>query len=165
MNRRSSLRALILTPSGTRGRHRVPANGAEPHASITTISTSKAGTSSFAMGMLNIRGTNKRPVWTSDWWTMPGMTLLGNLTRRIPEQRIITDDFEPFCDRDTMKPLRVLSFLLVTAVGASLVGCNKQTTADATQPLKQSFQTAEPEVKQVIETVTTSLKAANYVEA
>ena len=64
-----------------------------------------------------------------------------------------------------MKPLRVLSLLLVTAVGASLVGCNKQTTADATQPLKQSFQTAEPEVKQVIETVTTSLKAANYVEA
>jgi hypothetical protein len=64
-----------------------------------------------------------------------------------------------------MKPLRILSFLVVWALGLSLVGCKKQTQADATQPLKQSFQTAEPEVKQVIDTVTSSLKAANYVEA
>jgi uncharacterized caspase-like protein len=46
-----------------------------------------------------------------------------------------------------------------------LSGCKKQSAADATQPLQQSFQTAEPEVKQAIDTVNTSLRAGDYVEA
>ena len=36
---------------------------------------------------------------------------------------------------------------------------------DASVPLQQSFQSAEPEVKQAVQTVTTSLKAGNYAEA
>lgn len=36
---------------------------------------------------------------------------------------------------------------------------------DATQPLQQSFQTAEPEVQQAIARINTSLKADNYAEA
>ena len=48
----------------------------------------------------------------------------------------------------------------------SSMGCKKkEAQADATQPLQQSFQTAEPETKQVIQTVNTSLKAGNYMEA
>ena len=48
----------------------------------------------------------------------------------------------------------------------SSMGCKKkEAQADATQPLQQSFQTAEPETKQVIQTVNTSLKAGNYTEA
>jgi outer membrane lipoprotein-sorting protein len=37
-------------------------------------------------------------------------------------------------------------------------GCNKHAKADAAQALQQSFQTAEPEVKQAIESVNSSLK-------
>jgi hypothetical protein len=65
-----------------------------------------------------------------------------------------------------MKPFKQISFLLLLPaliiLGAS---CKKETRTDATQPLQQSFQTATPEVQQTIETVNTSLKAGNYVEA
>ena len=36
---------------------------------------------------------------------------------------------------------------------------------DATQPLADSFQAAEPEVKQTIQTVNTSLKSGDYLAA
>lgn len=63
-----------------------------------------------------------------------------------------------------MKPLALLSFLVVAAL-LSGVSCSKEAVPDATQSLQQSFQTAEPEVKQVINTVNSSLKAGNYAEA
>jgi hypothetical protein len=44
-------------------------------------------------------------------------------------------------------------------------GCKRQSRADATQPLQQSFQSTEPEVQKAIATVNTSLKAGNYTEA
>jgi hypothetical protein len=48
----------------------------------------------------------------------------------------------------------------------SVPGCGKrEASVDATQPLKQSFQTAEPATQQAITTVTTSLKAGNYIGA
>lgn len=64
-----------------------------------------------------------------------------------------------------MNPLSVLSPMLLAALTLGLAGCKKQTEADASQPLEQSFQQAEPEVKQAIETVTANLKAGNYAEA
>ena len=36
---------------------------------------------------------------------------------------------------------------------------------DASRPLEQSFQATEPEVRQAVGTVTTSLKAGHYTEA
>jgi ABC-type uncharacterized transport system auxiliary subunit len=64
-----------------------------------------------------------------------------------------------------MKPLTRLSLFLVPALALCLVGCRRATQVDATQPLQQSFQTAAPEVQQVIATVNASLKANNYAEA
>ena len=55
-------------------------------------------------------------------------------------------------------------FLAVVAV-VLLVSCQREAKVDATQPLQQSFQTAEPEVKKAIETVNSSLKTGNYSEA
>jgi hypothetical protein len=58
--------------------------------------------------------------------------------------------------------------LLTVALGVAfcLPGCGrKANTADSSQPLQQSFQSAEPPVQQAIATVTTSLKAGNYTEA
>jgi len=54
-----------------------------------------------------------------------------------------------------------MPIILLTAAGCK----KKPVQVDATQPLQESFQQAEPEVKQVIEVVNTSLKAGNYVEA
>ena len=45
------------------------------------------------------------------------------------------------------------------------MSCKKEAKVDATQPLQQSFQTAEPEVKKAIETVNNSLNTGNYSEA
>jgi Tfp pilus assembly protein PilP len=64
-----------------------------------------------------------------------------------------------------MKPLTRLSLLIVPALALCVVGCKQATPVDATQPLQQSFQTAAPEVQQVIATVNNSLKANNYTEA
>jgi len=59
---------------------------------------------------------------------------------------------------------RALGAILLCAI--FLVSCGKQKTqVDASAPLQQSFQSAEPEVKQAIQTATTSLKAGNYAEA
>src|SRR5258706_7921143 len=64
-----------------------------------------------------------------------------------------------------MKLFRVLFLFGVLSLASGLLSCNKQGGADATKPLQESFQTAEPEVKQAIDTVNTSLKAGNYAEA
>jgi hypothetical protein len=60
--------------------------------------------------------------------------------------------------------------ILLLAVAASLVivtvaGCKKGDQVDATQPLQQSFQAAEPEVQKAIETANSNFKSGNYLEA
>ena len=65
-----------------------------------------------------------------------------------------------------MSWLRIRFLASAAAVATCILSCQKKgTTVDATQPLQQSFQTAEAEVKQAIETVNSSLKAGNYTEA
>ena len=64
-----------------------------------------------------------------------------------------------------MKLLTVLPFLVVPALALSVVSCKKEAQADATQPLQQSFEKAEPEARQAIQTVNSGLKAGNYAEA
>ena len=63
-----------------------------------------------------------------------------------------------------MKPFR-FSFFAALILISILSGCNKRGSADAAHSLQQSFQTAEPEVKQGIEAVNSNLKAGNYAEA
>ena len=64
-----------------------------------------------------------------------------------------------------MKPLSFLSWLVLFPLALWLLGCKREVQTDATQPLQESFQAAEPEVKKSIESVTASLKAGNYEEA
>ena len=64
-----------------------------------------------------------------------------------------------------MKNTALFSFIAAAALALCAVSCKKSSQTDATQPLQQSFQTAEPEVKTAIDTVTTNLKAQNYAEA
>ncbi len=59
----------------------------------------------------------------------------------------------------------ILSLFLVLAATVLLLASCKEAKTDATQTLRQSFQTADPEVKKAIETVNNSLKTANYSEA
>ena len=61
----------------------------------------------------------------------------------------------------------ILPFLCVGAVVTlAAVGCGrKETQVDATQPLQESFKTAEPKVKQAIETVNGHLKSKDYTAA
>jgi hypothetical protein len=62
-----------------------------------------------------------------------------------------------------MKFVRLL-FVFTFALCVFNVGCKKK-GVDATQALQESFQSAEPEVKTSIQTVNSSLKTGNYVEA
>lgn len=56
--------------------------------------------------------------------------------------------------------------LLLIALICVTPSCRKQEApADASKPLQESFQTAEPQVQQAIHTVTTDLNAGNYAEA
>src|SRR5689334_756614 len=64
-----------------------------------------------------------------------------------------------------MQTLKIVSVFAALALASFVFGCRKKTNVDATQPLQQSFQSAEPEVKTAIDTVNTSLKAGNYVDA
>ena len=64
-----------------------------------------------------------------------------------------------------MKPYASMSFIVASALALSLASCKKQNPGDATQPLKETFQQAEPEIKKTIERVDTSLKAGNVPEA
>src|SRR5438093_4175369 len=61
--------------------------------------------------------------------------------------------------------LSLLSCFAGLALVLAPLGCSKHGSADATHQLQQSFQTAEPEVKQGIEAVNSNLKAGNYAEA
>jgi predicted negative regulator of RcsB-dependent stress response len=64
--------------------------------------------------------------------------------------------------KSKLGPLSVIAIGLIFGSMA----CNKKADhADATQPLQQSFQSAEPAVQQSIASATTSLKAGNYAEA
>jgi hypothetical protein len=59
-------------------------------------------------------------------------------------------------------------YLLVLLSFACLLlaaGCKKRSGADASAPLQQSFQTAEPEVQKAIVTVTARLNSGDYTEA
>jgi flagellar basal body-associated protein FliL len=64
-----------------------------------------------------------------------------------------------------MKSTALFCFIVAAALALCAVSCKKSSQTDATQPLQQSFQAAEPEVKTAIDTVTTNLKAQNYAEA
>jgi len=64
-----------------------------------------------------------------------------------------------------MKSFTFPSLFVLPLLAFYLVGCKKEVQTDATQPLQQSFQTAEPEVKQMIAVVNASLKAGDYAEA
>ena len=64
-----------------------------------------------------------------------------------------------------MKNTALFSLIAAAALALCAVSCKKSSQTDATQPLQQSFQTAEPEVKTAIDTVTSNLKAQNYAEA
>ena len=60
---------------------------------------------------------------------------------------------------------RTLSLAVLAAIVICTPGCGKKAASDATQPLQQSFQTAAPEVQQVIAQVNTHLKAGQVAEA
>jgi hypothetical protein len=64
-----------------------------------------------------------------------------------------------------MKMPRTLSLAVLAVMVLCAPGCRRQAAPDATQPLQQSFQAAEPEVQQVISKVNTQLKAGQYAEA
>ena len=61
----------------------------------------------------------------------------------------------------------IVSYLCVSAVLTLVaVSCGrKETQADATKALQQSFKTAEPEVKQAIQVVNGHLQAKDYTAA
>ncbi len=63
-----------------------------------------------------------------------------------------------------MKSFKLLSVLVAVVASQWVMSCSKDKKADATKPLQQSFQGAEPEVKQAIVTVNTGLRAGNYAE-
>jgi ribosomal protein L5 len=64
-----------------------------------------------------------------------------------------------------LKSFTFPSLFVLPLLAFYLVGCKKEVQTDATQPLQQSFQRAEPEVKQTIALVNASLKARDYAEA
>ena len=64
-----------------------------------------------------------------------------------------------------MKPFILLSLGIWAALVLGGVGCRKEATPDATQPLQQSFQAAAPEVQRVIAQVNTQLMAGQVAEA
>jgi hypothetical protein len=53
--------------------------------------------------------------------------------------------------------------IAVWAFGAA--GCKNQKQTDASQPLTQSFQAADPATQQAVQVVTTHLRSGNYTEA
>ena len=64
-----------------------------------------------------------------------------------------------------MKAFTLSLSLACLASTVALSGCKKETRVDATQALADSFQAAEPEARQVIQRVNTSLKAGDVTEA
>jgi len=63
------------------------------------------------------------------------------------------------------RPYLIVWCIAGAASGLFLMSCSKESEVDAAPPLEESFQSAEPEVQQAIETVTTSLRAGEYAEA
>jgi hypothetical protein len=55
--------------------------------------------------------------------------------------------------------------LLIIAITPMLGGCKRNPNAEVGKQLQASFQTAEPEIKQAAQTLSTSLAANNYAEA
>jgi len=64
-----------------------------------------------------------------------------------------------------MNTHRTLWLAVLAAIVVGTPGCGKKAAADATQPLQQSFNAAEPEVQQAVAKVNTHLKAGQYAEA
>ena len=65
-----------------------------------------------------------------------------------------------------MKPSRLPSLCVSAVLTLVAVSCGKkETSADATKALQQSFNTAEPEVRQAIQVVNTHLQARDYTAA
>ena len=65
-----------------------------------------------------------------------------------------------------MKSSSLLSLCVSAVLTLVAVSCGrKETQVDATQPLQQSFKTAEPEVKQAIQVVNVHLRAKDYTAA
>jgi len=65
-----------------------------------------------------------------------------------------------------LNPLKLWLCVLVSLALALGLSCKKKDTpVDATQPLQQSFQAAEPEVRQAIEIANNNLRTGNYQEA
>lgn len=64
-----------------------------------------------------------------------------------------------------MKPVTHSSVLLLAALALAAVGCSKSSVPDASQPLQESFKTAEPQVQQAVAQATTHLKAGQYADA
>ena len=64
-----------------------------------------------------------------------------------------------------MKAPAYILVLVPFVLSLPVAGCKKDARADASVPLQQSFQTAEPEVKKAITTVTASLQSGNYTDA
>jgi uncharacterized caspase-like protein len=60
---------------------------------------------------------------------------------------------------------RTLLLPVLAAITVGVPGCGRKSAPDATQPLQQSFQTAAPEVQQLIAQVNTQLKAGQVAEA
>ena len=63
-----------------------------------------------------------------------------------------------------MKSSILLSMCVSAVLTLVVVSCGRK-QADATQPLQQSFKTAEPKVRQAIEAVNAHLKAKDYAAA
>ena len=65
------------------------------------------------------------------------------------------------------KAIRRFLSLVLCACALSVLGCKpkQQAAVDASQPLEESFQAAEPAAQQAIATASASLKVGNYAEA
>src|ERR1041384_4138725 len=72
----------------------------------------------------------------------------------------------PACPTMT-KQIKCCMALGLCACALGLLGCKpkQQSRVDASRPLEQSFQAAEPATQQAIASVNASLKAGNYAEA
>ena len=68
-------------------------------------------------------------------------------------------DNKRICAKAASYYFAVIALVLIAA------SCKREQKTDATRPLQQSFDQAEPQVKQSIQVVTVSLKAGNYGEA
>lgn len=65
-----------------------------------------------------------------------------------------------------MKPPLLSSLCVIAAMTLAAAGCGKkETPVDATRPLQESFQAAEPPVKEAIESVNVHLRARDYTAA